>query len=81
MKTYTEHVMNASLDGMKDAGRPGATAPIMHTKEFSKMDKLKPSETQMIILEILLEDLSKVWNENELVLETVRRQEQRIFKN
>jgi len=41
-----------------------------------KMNQFKPTELQTIILEILLEDPKKKWDQNDLVNETLKREQQ-----
>ena len=38
------------------------------------MSKFKPTELQKIILEILLEDPKKVWKQDNLVIEALKRE-------
>lgn len=37
------------------------------------MDKSKPTEVQKIILEILVEDPKKAWNQHDLIIEALKR--------
>jgi len=38
------------------------------------MDKFKPTEVQKIILEILVEDPKKAWNQHDLIIEALKRE-------
>ncbi len=38
------------------------------------MGKFKPTEVQKIILEILVEDPKKAWNQHDLIIEALKRE-------
>ena len=38
------------------------------------MNKFKPTEVQKIILEILVEDPKKAWNQHDLIIEALKRE-------
>ncbi len=38
------------------------------------MDKFKPTQLQKIILEILVEDPKKAWNQHDLIIEALKRE-------